>query len=189
MKIGCYVRCSTEHQSLDLQIKTLTDYCSARGWNQIEFYEDHGVSGGKLDRPALNRLLKDAKMRKLDCVVATKLDRLFRSVRDMLNTIAELEAVGVKLVVVQDQIDLTTPAGRMMMQMLGVIAEFERELIRGRIKAGGEAARKKKGSWGPKITLDHAMIRKLRREGLSMNAIARRLDCSPGAVHKVLKAS
>ena len=184
MKAGIYCRVSTKDQSTDLQVEKLTAYCSARGWESRVFTENK--SGATLDRPELQKLLTAARKREFDVLVAWKLDRLFRSIKDFLNTVSELESLGVKLVVVQDQIDLTTPAGRLMVQMLMIIAEFERELIKDRVTTGVRRARELKGSWGPEKKGSVDKAKKLRENGLSVRKIAKELKVSASTVHKYL---
>ena len=118
----------------------LRAFAEARGWVITE-YTDHGVSGARTSRPALDALLAAARARRIDVVLTTKLDRLARSTRHLVGLAAELEALGVELVVTDQAIDTTTPAGRLMFHVLSAIAEFERDLIRERVVAGIRRAR------------------------------------------------
>src|SRR2546422_4815844 len=130
-RIALYARVSTAagHQDPEMQLRELREYAARRGWQVVEVYTDAGVSGARDSRPALNRLMADACRRKFDSVLVWKLDRFGRSLRHLVNAIAELEAVGVAFVSLRDNLDLTTPSGRLMFAIIGAMAEFERSLI------------------------------------------------------------
>jgi DNA invertase Pin-like site-specific DNA recombinase len=123
-----YVRCSTAEQETDMQETELREYCGRRGWEQI-LYRDKGQSGAKQDRPALNLLLNDLRKRKLDVILVWSLDRLARSLKQLLTISEECRSLGVDLVSLRQNIDTTLPAGRLTFQILGAVAEFERELL------------------------------------------------------------
>ena len=137
-RAALYVRVSTDHQSVENQIRELRQVAERRGWQVAEVYRDAGISGakGRDQRPGLDALLKDASRRKFDVVMAWAIDRLGRSLVDLLGTIQHLEAVGVDLYLDQQSIDTTTPAGKLLFQMTGAFAEFERSMIRQRVRAG-----------------------------------------------------
>jgi len=137
-RAALYVRVSTDHQSVENQIRELRQVAERRGWHVAELYRDAGISGakGRDQRPGLDALLKDANRRKFDVVMAWAIDRLGRSLVDLLGTIQHLEAVGVDLYLDQQSIDTTTPAGKLLFQMTGAFAEFERSMIRQRVRAG-----------------------------------------------------
>jgi DNA invertase Pin-like site-specific DNA recombinase len=139
-RAALYLRVSTDGQTIDNQRLALGAICEQRGWLIVQVYADNGVSGarGRSQRPGLDALLKDASRGRFNIVVAWALDRLGRSLLDLLDTLSELEAVGVALVLHQQAIDTTTPAGRMFFQVTGAFAEFERAMIRSRIRAGLE---------------------------------------------------
>jgi DNA invertase Pin-like site-specific DNA recombinase len=136
---GCALR-PRQHfngqQDPELQLSELREYATRRGWEIAEIYTDNGVSGSKDSRPALNRLMADAGQRKFDTVLVWKLDRFGRSLRHLINALAELEARGIAFVSLRDNLDLGTPSGRLMFQIIGAMAEFERALIQERVKAG-----------------------------------------------------
>lgn len=136
MRVGLYARVSTTEQTATNQLIDLRRYCEARGWTQTVEYVDEGVSGSKDSRPALDRLVKDAKRRKIDSLVVWKLDRLGRSLRHLILLLDELAALGVAFVSLGEGIDTSTPAGRLQLHVLGAIAEFERDRIRERVRAG-----------------------------------------------------
>jgi len=183
LKVATYSRVSTNkrEQKPEVQVGELKRYCKARGFKVTHEIVDR-ASGGGDDRPGLKRLLQLVRAREVDAVVVVKLDRLFRSLKHLVNTLSEFEALGVKFIATRDQVDLTTPAGRMFVQILGSLAEFERELIRERIMLGLDHARSQGKRLGrPKVN-DDVKIRQLRKQGLSYQAIQRKLGISKGAV-------
>jgi DNA invertase Pin-like site-specific DNA recombinase len=137
-RAAIYVRVSTDKQTVENQVRELHRIAERRGWQIVEEYHDAGISGakGRDQRPGLDRMLKDASKRRFDVVMAWAIDRLGRSLIDLLGTIQHLEACGVDVYLDQQSIDTTTPAGKLMFQMTGAFAEFERSMIRQRVKAG-----------------------------------------------------
>lgn len=135
MRCALYARVSTLEQDPENQLAELRRYAEARGWTATE-YVDHGVSGAKERRPALDRLIAEARRRKLDVLVCWRLDRLGRNLRHLVVLIEELRAVGVDFVSLGEGIDATTPAGKLQLHILAALAEFERERIRERVLAG-----------------------------------------------------
>ena len=137
-RAAIYVRVSTDKQTVENQVRELRQVAERRGWQIVEEYNDAGISGAKerKDRPGLDRMLKDASKRRFDVVMAWAIDRLGRSLIDLLGTIQGLEACGVDLYLDQQAIDTTTPAGKLMFQVTGAFAEFERSMIRQRVTAG-----------------------------------------------------
>jgi len=142
-RVAIYGRVSTGEQSVDMQVSELTDYAQNRGWLIVDRYLDCGVSGSKESRPALNRLMNDARQRKFDILLVWKIDRFGRSLKHLVNSLAELEEVGVAFVSLRDSLDLSSPAGRLMAQLLGAISEIERSLITERVRAGIRNGRSK----------------------------------------------
>jgi DNA invertase Pin-like site-specific DNA recombinase len=152
MKAALYARVSTTEQHVENQLQELRSYCERRGWTATEFV-DHGISGAKDRRPALDDLLKSAKRRKFDALVCWRLDRLGRNLRHLILLLDELHAVGVAFVSLAEGIDATTPAGRLQLHVLGAIAEFERARNRERVMAGLARARAQGKRLGrPRIT-------------------------------------
>jgi DNA invertase Pin-like site-specific DNA recombinase len=189
IRVAIYARVSTTGQGQDVTMQTreLQKYAEARGWTVIGEYVDEGVSGAKDSRPELNRLMADAKRRKCDAILVWKLDRFGRSLRHLVNAIAELESVGVAFVSFTDNLDLSTPSGRLMFQVIAAMGEFERELIRERVRAGLRNAKAKGRTLGrPGIDVDASKIALMRSQGKSMRGIAAELGCSPAYVHKTL---
>jgi DNA invertase Pin-like site-specific DNA recombinase len=143
-RVGLYLRVSTGEQTTEIQREALRATCIARGWHIVEEFEDAGISGarGREKRPGYDRLCRAATTRKIDIVAAWSIDRLGRSLQHLVGFLAELNAVGCDLYLERQAVDTTTPAGRALFQMLGVFAEFEREMIRERVRAGLARARK-----------------------------------------------
>jgi DNA invertase Pin-like site-specific DNA recombinase len=142
-RAAIYVRVSTDRQTVENQTARLSEVASARGWSIVATFEDAGISGakGRDKRPGLDNLLKAATRRRFDVVMVWAIDRLGRSLADLLGTVQTLESCGVDLFADQQAIDTTTPAGRLTFQVFGAIAEFERAMIRERIMAGLERAK------------------------------------------------
>src|SRR5215510_10887393 len=137
-RAAIYVRVSTDHQTVENQTRELRQVAERRGWEVVEVYSDAGISGAKdrKQRPGLDRMLNDAGRRKFDVVMAWAIDRVGRSLIDLLGTIQHLEACGVDLYLEQQHLDTTTPAGKLLFQITGAFAEFERSMIKQRIYAG-----------------------------------------------------
>jgi DNA invertase Pin-like site-specific DNA recombinase len=142
-RAAIYLRVSTREQSTAAQRAELETVAERAGWTIVEIYEDAGISGakGRDQRPAFDRLLKDATRRRFDVVMAWSIDRLGRSLQHLVVTLADLQAAGIDLYLRQQAVDTTTPSGRALFQMLGVFAEFERGMIRERVQAGVDRAR------------------------------------------------
>ena len=182
MKAATYVRVSTLDQEPDNQLHDLRRYVTARGWTATE-YVDHGVSGAKDSRPGLNRLLADARRRKLDVVVCWRLDRLGRSLRHLVGLLDELQTLGVAFVSLAEGIDTTTPAGRLQMHILASVAQFERERIIERVKAGLARAKRQGRRLGrpPRRVTERELVEV---EGLPLREAARRLRVSKSVLHR-----
>ena len=191
MRTAIYTRVSTADQRPEIQTARLRGYANARDFEVVEEFVDHGVSGAKASRPALDRMMEAARRREFDAVLVAKLDRLARSVHHLTQLAAELEALGVGLVVVDQAIDTTTPSGRLLFNVLGSIAEFERDLIRERTLAGVEAARRR----GARIGRPEVCDRKLRERivrlsqagSKSLREIAEMVGVSKSTVARVVK--
>jgi len=186
-RVGVYLRVSTSEQSTDLQKEEILSYLKARGLGtDIVIYEDHGVSGTTADRPALKEMLSHAKDRKLDLVIAWKLDRLFRSLQDLVRTLHEFKELGVSFISLKDQIDLDTASGRLMMHMIGAFSEFEASLIKERVKAGIKSARDKGKTLGRPRTNKECLIRSFRAKGFTYAKIQQELNVSAGTIRRAL---
>jgi DNA invertase Pin-like site-specific DNA recombinase len=173
MRAAIYCRVSTADQNADMQRNELLSYCERRGWTVSEVYTDEGVSGSKESRPALNRLISAAKRRAFDAVVVWKFDRFARSMRQLVTALSEFDSLGIQFVSLHEQIDTTSPNGKLMFGIFAAFAEFERSLIIERTKSGIEAARKRGKHIGrPRVSVDAAAIRDLRAAGHSWDRIA-----------------
>jgi DNA invertase Pin-like site-specific DNA recombinase len=189
MRTALYARVSTSDKGQDpeMQLRELREQCQRRGWTIIGEYVDVGVSGSKDSRPELNKLMADAKRRKLDAILVWKLDRFGRSLKHLVNSLAEFESLGIAFISLKESLDLTTPAGRLMFGIISAMAEFERDLIRERVKAGIANRRAKGLRVGRKpIVLDASRLATMRSDKKSIREIALTLGCSPSLVHKTL---
>jgi DNA invertase Pin-like site-specific DNA recombinase len=165
------------------QTRELRQFADARGWQIVGEYVDAGVSGAKDSRPELNRLMADAKRRRFDVVLVWKLDRFGRSLRHLVNALAEFESLGIAFVSLSDNLDLSTASGRLMFNIIGAMAEFERELIRERVRAGMKNARAKGTRIGrPRMNVNPSDVARLRDSGASLRQIAAQLGISVGTV-------
>jgi DNA invertase Pin-like site-specific DNA recombinase len=156
-RAAIYVRVSTDKQTIENQLRELSQIAKRRGWEVVHEYHDAGISGskGREARPGLDEMLNDAQRRRFDVVMAWAIDRLGRSLIDLLGTIQTLEACRVDLYLDQQSIDTTTPAGRLMFHITGAFAEFERSMIRQRVRAGLKRAVEKGSILGrPKISAE-----------------------------------
>jgi|SRR5437899_3329065 len=184
-RVAIYARVSTTNHGQDagMQTREMGQFAEARGWQLADEYIDNGVSGSTDSRPELNRLMADAKRRRFDVVLVWKLDRFGRSLRHLVNALAEFESLGIAFVSLSDNLDLSTASGRLMFNIIGAMAEFERELIRERVKAGMKNARAKGTRIGrPRANVDAAQIARLRASGASLRTIAAQLGVSVGTV-------
>jgi DNA invertase Pin-like site-specific DNA recombinase len=188
-RAALYVRVSTDAQTVENQMRELRQVAVRRGWDVVEVYSDAGISGakGRNGRPGLDSVLKDATRRKFDIVMAWAIDRLGRSLVDLLGTIGHLEACGVDLYLDQQSIDTTTPMGKLVFQVTGAFAEFERTMIRQRVKAGLKRAVAQGVKLGrPKI--DSATERKVRKQlakGVGILKVAKSLGIGTGTVQRI----
>jgi DNA invertase Pin-like site-specific DNA recombinase len=189
-RAGVYVRVSTDGQDTEMQESELKEYCQRRGWESI-LYRDRGQSGAKQDRPALNSLLSDLRKRKLDVILVWSLDRLARSLKQLLTISEECRLLGVDLVSLRQSIDTTLPTGRLTFQILGAVAEFERELLRERVKAGMAQARRAGKRIGRPALRTFSLgelesIRSLRKEGASVRKLATTFATTQWMIAKLL---
>lgn len=192
MRVALYGRVSTldKGQDVNLQLNELREYSVRRGWKIAGEYVDNGVSGAKESRPELNRLMADAKRRKFDAIAVWKLDRFGRSLKHLVMTLADLESLGIAFVSLRDGFDLSTPSGRLMFQIIGAMGEFERNLIRERVKAGMAHARSKGRKLGrTKLCVDMNAVAARRANGESLRTIALDLGVSPALLVKRAKAT
>jgi DNA invertase Pin-like site-specific DNA recombinase len=182
MRVALYARVSTLNgQHPEMQLAELREYASRRGWKIVGEYVDEGISGSKESRPQLNQLMTDVHRRKFEIVFVWKIDRFGRSLKHLVNALADLDAYGVAFVSLRDNLDLSTPSGRLMFQIIGAMAEFERALIQERVRAGLKSARARGQRLGrPRISVDASQVAQLRACGASWSEISQQLGIGVG---------
>jgi putative DNA-invertase from lambdoid prophage Rac len=188
LRVGLYARVSThDQQTIPMQTRAMREYATHRSWRIA--LQVNEIGSGAAQREKREQLLEAARRREVDVVLVWRLDRWGRSVTDLLATLQELEHLGVGFVSLTEALDLTTPAGRAMAGLLAVFAEFEREILRERVRAGLEHARRNGQRLGrPRTAALHAdQVRMLYRAGISKSAIARRLQIGRTSVRRILK--
>jgi len=170
-----------------MQLGELRAYCQQRGWEVAGEYVDTGISGAKEHRPALDRLLEDCRRRRLDAVVVYRYDRFARSLRQLVNALEEFRALGIDFVSLHEGVDTSTPNGRLVFGIFASIAEFERELIRDRVRSGLAAAKARGKRLGrPPTVVDPSRVATLRAQGRSWAEIARVLGVGKGTAQRAL---
>ncbi len=205
MRVGIYARVSTDGQSVNAQVEELHEVAKRRGWEIVREFIDKGISGakGRDKRPALDAMLKAATRRDFDMVAAWSVDRLGRSLQHLVAGLGDLQAAGVGLYLHKQGLDTSTPSGRAMFGMLSVFAEFERELIRERVRAGMKLAqaeeasgkerlhrngRIKKPIGRPRVGSDiERKVKALRAQDWGINRIARELGIGSGTVRRIAR--
>lgn len=191
-RAALYMRVSTDQQTTANQERELREIAERSGWQIVEIYRDHGISGakGRDKRPAFDALCKDAARRRFDVVMAWSVDRLGRSLQDLIAFLSELHSLGIDLLLHQQGIDTTTPAGKAMFQMMGVFAEFERAMIRERVNAGLARAKSEGKTLGrPKMAAEtEAAIRAALGRGETVRSVAAACKASVGSVHRIKAA-
>src|SRR5258708_2130683 len=188
-RVALYARVSTlnGHQDPEMQLSELREYATRRGLSIHEEYVDQGVSGSKESRPALNRLMTDAQKCKFDAVLVWKIDRFGRSLKHLVNSLADLGAYGITFISLRDNLDLSTPSGRLMFQIIGAMAEFERALTQERVRAGLRNARNKGKRLGrPRVVVDTFIIAALRAQARSWAQIKEDIGVSKGTAQRAL---
>lgn len=189
MRTAIYARVSTANNGQDpeMQLRELREYCDRRGWSVAGEYVDVGYSGAREKRPELDRLMADAHRRRFDAVVVWKFDRFARSVSHLLRALETFGALGVEFVSLSEQMDTSTPTGKMVFTVLGAVAELERSLIAERVRAGLRNARAKGKRLGrPRVIVDEARIAALREQGRSWREIMAETGISKGTAQRAL---
>jgi DNA invertase Pin-like site-specific DNA recombinase len=182
-RAAIYARVSTSNNGQDptMQTREMEEFCDRRGWELAGSYIDNGISGSKESRPELDRLMADAHRRRFDTVIVWKFDRFARSVSHLLRALETFKALGIDFVSLSEQVDTSTPTGKMVFTVLGAVAELERSLIAERVRAGIRNARAKGKRLGrPRVGVDPAMIAALRSQGHSWGAIHRETGINQG---------
>jgi DNA invertase Pin-like site-specific DNA recombinase len=188
LRAGLYARVSThDQQTLPLQIRTMRQYAGTRGWTIVVQIRE--IGSGSTQRELREKLLAAARRREIDVVLVWRLDRWGRSLVDLVVTLKELAQLGVGFVSITEALDLTTATGRAMAGLLAVFAEFERDILRERVRAGLAHARQNGKKLGRPITagLHTTQVRKLHRAGISKSEIARRLEIGRTSVRRILE--
>ena len=178
-RAAIYLRVSTQDQTTSNQEHELRQAAERAGWQVARLYKDHGISGakGRNGRPAFDALCRDATKRQFDVVMAWNVDRLGRSLKDLVAFLSELHALGIDLFLHQQGLDTTTPAGKAMFQMLGVFAEFERSIIQERVRAGLQRAKRE-----DKVA---ERIRAALAGGMSVRKTAAKFEVNPSTVQRI----
>jgi DNA invertase Pin-like site-specific DNA recombinase len=192
LRAAIYLRVSTGEQTVDPQRQALQKILELRGWTLVKEYADEGISGAKArdQRPGFDAMCKAATRREFDIVVAWSIDRISRSLINLITFMNELNAVGVQLYVHQQAFDSMTPSGKLMLQVAGAFAEFERTLIGQRIKIGFARAKARGKQFGKRTILTPELVQKaveLRAEGKSATEIGKELECAPRSVWRALR--
>ena len=192
MRVAIYTRVSTDQQTTKNQRRELQAWAKRAGHEIVRVFDDNGVSGakGREYRKQFDALLKAAVRREFDMVAAWSVDRLGRSLKDLMAFLEELKSAGVDLYLHQQALDTSTPSGRALFQMLGVFSEFERAMIRERVVAGLQRAKAEGKRLGrpPTSRRVETRIRSLRRDGRGIHAIAKEVGCGVSVVQRVVKA-
>ena len=187
-RAALYVRVSTiDKQNPEMQVHDLSAYAQAHGIEVYRVYEDKGYSGGTANRPMLKALMQDVRDGKVTHVICWRLDRWFRSLREVVGTLHELTELGVTVVSLKDGIDLSSSTGRLLANLMACFSQFELEVIRERVRAGLENARRKGRVGGRRATINSAQVMELRQQGLSLSQIAKRMGVTSSAISKTLK--
>ncbi len=188
-KAALYGRVSTSEQNIQSQVEELREFVIRRGFEVYDEYADQGFSGAKDNRPALDRLMRDARQRRFDIVVVTAFDRFGRSLRFLVNVLAEFNSLGIDFVSVRQAIDTTTPTGKMTFAVISAMAEFERALISERVRQGMKRA-SARGQRIGRPPVDESLVREvmdLRQSGYSYGRIARKTGRSRGSIVGIIR--
>ena len=183
-----YARVSTHNgQKPEMQLRELREYCNRREWKVAGEFVDTGISGTKEHRPALDRLLAECRKRQVDAVVVYRYDRFARSLRQLVNALEEFRALGIDFVSLHEGVDTSTPNGRLVFGIFASIAEFERELIRDRVRSGLALAKARGKQLGrPRVDVDRARIASVLAQGHSWAKICKELSLSKGTAQRAI---
>jgi DNA invertase Pin-like site-specific DNA recombinase len=187
-RAAIYARVSTQNgQNPEMQLEEIREYCRRRDWAIVREYVGKGISGAKERRPALDQLLTDCRKRVVDSVVVYRYDRFARSLRQLVNALEDFRVLGVDFVSLHEGVDTSTPNGRLVLGIFGSIAEFERELVRNRVRSGLTLAKSRGKKLGrPRVIVDRAQIADLRKEGRSWSEICDALGISKGTAQRAV---
>jgi DNA invertase Pin-like site-specific DNA recombinase len=187
-RAAIYARVSTNNgQNPEMQLEEVRQYCARREMTIVREYVDKGISGAKEHRPALDQLIADCRRRTVDCVVVYRYDRFARSLRQLVNALEEFRALGIDFVSLHEGVDTSTPNGRLVFGIFASIAEFERELIRDRVRSGIALAKSRGKRLGrPRVVVDRFRIATLRKEGRSWSEICEAMAISKGTAQRAV---
>jgi DNA invertase Pin-like site-specific DNA recombinase len=192
IRAALYARISTLNHGQDpeVQLGEIREYCRRRGFAIAQEHVDKGISGSRERRPALDKLLADCRKRLVDAVVVYRYDRFARSLRQLVNALEEFRSLGIDFISIHEGVDTSTPNGRLVFGIFASIAEFERELIRDRVRSGLAAAKAKGKRVGrPRVAVDTSRIASLRRQGRSWADITRETGVSNGTAQRAKASS
>ena len=188
IRVALYARVSTTDQTAENQLRALREHAERAGWTISAEFTDHAVSGTREKRPGLDALLAEARRRRFDLIAVAALDRLGRNLRHLVTLLDELQHLGVGLVSLREALDLTSPIGRAMFALVGVLAEVERAWIVERTHAGLRRARAQGKRLGrPRVIMDVTRLRQLRASGASHRTVAKALNVSEGTIRRILR--
>ena len=184
-RVALYARVSTSDQSTDSQLLDLRRYVQDRGWQAYQEYRDDGISGSNDSRPALNRLMDDARKRRFDAVLVWRFDRFARSTKHLILALEEFRNLGVDFVSYQENIDTSSPLGGAVFTIIGAVAQLERDIIAERVKAGLRRARASGKRLGrPRVPVEASRIASLRAQGRSWAVISQELGVGKGTAQR-----
>ena len=188
MRCAIYARVSTSDQSTSMQLRDLQRLAEGRSFEVVKEYCDEGVSGSRNSRPALDRMLADAKAGKFEVILIWRLDRLGRSLGNLIKLLEDFKSWNVALISFSESLDFTTSMGKLFYQLLGAFSEFERETIRERTRSGLRNARARGVKLGRKVVpVDIAEVRRLRAVGTPYKAISQTLRVSVGSIYRAMR--
>jgi DNA invertase Pin-like site-specific DNA recombinase len=187
MRVAIYCRVSTDLQTNETQESQLRDYCKMKGWSDIEVFIDDGVSGTRRSRPELDHMLSRVRNKEFDAVMVWRFDRASRSTKQLLELLEEFQKLGVDFISLREQIDTSTPAGKLMFTMVSGFAQFERDLISERTKAAMQEAKKRGVKYGRDKKYDHSKVIQMKKEGFNINQISEQLGISGCQARKIIR--
>jgi DNA invertase Pin-like site-specific DNA recombinase len=188
-RVGLYMRISTKGhgQTTDTQAVALRDYAELRGFEIVDEYRDEGISGAKDRRPALDRLMAEARKRRFDAVLVARFDRFARSTKHLVLALEEFQALNIDFISLNESVDTSTPMGKMVFTVISAVAELERSIIRERVLAGVDRARRQGKRFGrPTVIIDREKVAAMKAAGRSIKAIATECRISRGTVRSIL---